>query len=217
MIGKSNVGFRVEVLTTARRLLMKAGALLLLCAGAPALAIQGPVELLRETNQILFDEVEQRRGAIEQDPGVAHDLVRNVLTPHMDLERISRWVLGKFWRKASDVQQARFIDEFRTLLIRTYASAITEFSHLELTYLPLEAEEGATDVRVRTEVTTDSETISIVYRMHLNHDGWKVYDVTVGGVSLVTTYRATFSRLVRNDGMDGLIERLAEKNRETTS
>ena len=124
-------------------------------------------------------------------------------------------MLGKFWRKATNEQKERFIQEFRTLLVRTYASAVTEFSGLELVYLPVDTAADADDIVVKTEVANGGDSISINYRLHLNDDGWKVYDVTVNGVSLVTTYRSTFSRLVRNDGMDGLIDRLAEKNQET--
>ena len=184
---------------------------------SPAHATQSAVKFLMNTNDTLFAEVDRQRDEIATDPEVAREVVRRVLTPHMDLERTSRWVLGKFWRKATDDQKDRFIQEFRTLLVRTYASAVTEFSGVDLIYYPVDAADDADDVVVRTEVPTDKQAIAIVYRMHLNPDGWKVYDVTVDGVSLVTTYRSTFSRLVRNDGMDGLIERLAEKNRETTS
>lgn len=180
-------------------------------------AAQSAVEFLRNTNDTLFAEVNRQRDAIAADPGVARAVVGKILTPHMDLERTSRWVLGKFWRKATDDQKVRFIHEFRTLLIRTYASAVTEFSGLDLVYHPSDAADTADDVVVRTEVPSNNNAIAIVYRMHLNSDGWKVYDVVVDGVSLVTTYRSTFFRLVRNDGMDVLIERLAEKNRETTS
>ena len=184
----------------------------------PAHAAQSAVDLLMNTNQALFAEVDRQRDAIAADPGVARALVREVLAPHMDLDRTSRWVLGKFWREASNDQKGRFIQEFKTLLIRTYASAVTEFSAVDLVYHPIDpASDADDDVRIRTEIPDEGEDITIVYRMHLNHDGWKVYDVIVNGVSLVTTYRSTFTRLVRNDGMDGLIERLAEKNRETTS
>ena len=196
--------------------LLLAGVIAALSA-CPVHATQSAVELLKDTNQMLFEEVDRQRDAIAADPGVARAVVREILTPHMDLERTARWVLGKFWRKATDDQKGRFIQEFRTLLVRTYATAVTEFSGLDLTYHPIDAASDADDVTVKAEVPHKGELITIAYRMHLNDDGWKVYDVTVNGVSLVTTYRSTFTRLVRNDGMDGLIERLAEKNRGTTS
>ena len=183
----------------------------------PVHAAQSAVKLLMDTNEALFAEVDRQREAIAADPSVARAVVRELLTPHMDLERTSRWVLGKFWRKATDDQKGRFIQEFRTLLVRTYATAVTEFSGVDLVYHPVDAADDADDITVKTEITDKHQAIFIVYRLHLNDDGWKVYDVTVNGVSLVTTYRSTFSRLVRNDGMDGLIQRLAEKNRDITS
>ena len=182
----------------------------------PAYATHSAVRLLMDTNEALFAEVSRQRDAVTVDPGVARSVVRGVFTPHMDLERTSRWVLGKFWRKATDEQKGRFIQEFRTLLVRTYAAAVSEYSAVDLIYHPIEAAEDAEDVAVRAEAAREGGNISIVYRLRLNEDGWKVYDVTVDGVSLVTTYRSTFSRLVREGGMDGLIERLAEKNRETS-
>ena len=214
MMGEKTLGYAGKVWVVPAVLLTGMAAAL---STWPAHATQSAVKLLMQTNQALFEEVDRQRDAIAADPGVARAVVRELLTPHLDLERTSRWVLGKFWRKATDDQKGRFIQEFRTLLVRTYATAVTEFSGVELVYHPIDAEDDADDVTVKTEITNKKDAIFIVYRLHLNDDGWKVYDVTVNGVSLVTTYRSTFSRLVRNDGMDGLILRLAEKNRETTS
>ena len=177
-----------------------------------------PVVELRTTNQKLLQEVNDNRDAIEADVGVARSIVRRILTPKMDLERTSRWVLGKAWRRADDGQKARFVEEFRTLLIRTYASALTEITDVNLEYLPLDNNNPmAKDVTVKTQIISDSaaDPRSILYRMSRGIEGWKVYDVTVDGVSLVTTYRVSFRGIVKSDGMDALIDAIATKNRET--
>ena len=93
-----------------------------------------PTEFIKSTMHTLFDAIEEERTAIDTDPTVARGLVRNLLTPHFDLERTCRWVLGKHWRRATDQQQARMVEEFRTLLVRIYAAAIADFSTLEMKY-----------------------------------------------------------------------------------
>ena len=178
-----------------------------------------PAEFIKSTMHTLFDAIEEERTAIDADPSLARALVREFLTPHFDLERTCRWVLGKHWRRATDEQQARMVEEFRTLLVRIYAAAIADFSTLEMKY-PTKGDDigDVDDVSIKVEAYADSGNPTIVaYRLHRNEGaGWKVYDITVDGVSLVTTYRSTFASTIRESGMDGLIERLREKNQEET-
>ena len=172
------------------------------------------VDVLKATTAALTSEVESNRDAIETDPGVARAVVRRILTPQLDLDRTSRWVLGKHWREADASQKQRFIQEFRTLLVRTYATAVSDLAGVEVQYLPVKGDADAKDVTVQTQIPRDgAEPIGVYYRMYNGDRGWKVYDVSIDGVSLVTTYRSSFSRLIRTDGLDGLIDRLAEKNR----
>ena len=193
-------------------------AVFLLCASLlPTVAqASNALDVLRATTEALSAEVEQNRDAIAADPGVARAVVRKVLTPKLDLERTSRWVLGKHWRTADDGQKARFIQEFRTLLVRTYARAVAELAGVNVEYLPIKESGSDKDVTVQTQIPRAGDApIGVYYRMYNGTEGWKVYDVAIDGVSLVTTYRSSFSRVVRTDGMDGLIDRLAEKNRST--
>ena len=100
------------------------------------------------------------------------------------------------------------------MLVRTYATAVAELVGVEIQYLPLEGEPDDTDVIVQTRIPVEGDNpIGVYYRMYKSVAGWKVYDVSIDGVSLVTTYRSSFARVVRTDGLDGLIERLVEKNR----
>jgi phospholipid transport system substrate-binding protein len=122
--------------------------------------------------------------------------------------------VGRNWPKASAEQQKMLIGEFRTLLVHTYSSALATYKNQVIEFKPLRAAAGATDVTVRTQVKQPgTEPVSIDYSMEKTPGGWKVYDVVVGGVSLVTNYRETFNAEIRDGGVDGLIKSLASKNR----
>ena len=120
----------------------------------------------------------------------------------------------KYQRKADPAQRKTLIDEFRTLLVHTYSGALAEYKNEAIEVLPLRAAPTDTDVDVRTQVKRPgTQPIGIDYSMEKTADGWKVYDVVIAGVSLVTNYRDTFNAQVRDGGVDGLIKTLAEKNR----
>jgi phospholipid transport system substrate-binding protein len=130
---------------------------------------------------------------------------------------MSRWVLGKYWRQATSDQRTRFTEEFRTLLVRTYAGALLEYSNEEIRYLPMPAVNNAEDVTVRTEfLPKNGIAIPIDYRMHFLNGAWKVYDVTVDGVSLVTNYRGSFASQIREGGIESVINDLKQRNQQTT-
>ena len=179
-------------------------ALLILCGSANQAVLANetePTEFIKVTMHALFDAVKKERSAIETDPTIARALVRELLTPHFDLERTCRWVLGKHWRQASDAQRERMVAEFRTLLVRIYAAAIADFANLDMKYSPRRDVGNANDVSIRVEAFADGGSATIVaYRLHRREgESWKVYDITVDGVSLVTTYRATFASTIRAD------------------
>ena len=121
--------------------------------------------------------------------------------------------MGKNWRQASPDQQKRLIDEFRTLLVRTYSGALANYRDNTMDYKPLRMNPGDTEVTVRTEVRRAGQApVQIDYSMEKTPDGWKAYDVVVAGVSLVTNYRDEFSDTVKSSGIDGLIAALDKKN-----
>ena len=193
-------------------------AMLLLSTSSEADSAQvEATEFIRAAMGERFTAVKSERPAIENDPKLARALVRDILTPHFDLERTCRWVLGKHWRQATDAQRDRVVEEFRTLLVRIYAAAVTDFATLEMNYQPIDQVASSVDAAIRVEASADGgEPIAIVYCVHRDANGWKVYDILVEGVSLVTTYRSSFSAEIRKGGMDGLIERLAERNRQAS-
>jgi phospholipid transport system substrate-binding protein len=134
--------------------------------------------------------------------------------PHFNFTAMTALAMGQSWNKASAEQKKRLTEEFKTLLLRTYASALAAFAEQKLEFRPLRAKPTDTDVTVNVRVLqTGAQPVPIDYSMEKTATGWKVYDVMVGGVSLVANYRTEFNNTVRESGIDGLIKNLSAKNR----
>lgn len=180
---------------------------------ASAEPVEDPLTVVRNTADHVLARLAVEQDVIRANPGRVHVLVDEIVVPHFDFQRMSSWVLGKHWRRASEAQRAQFPQEFRTLLVRTYATALSEYTDQRIDYLPLRMQPGDTDVTVRTEIHQGAgPNIPVSYRLHQSGGQWKVYDVVIDGISLVTTYRSTFASHIRQRGLDGLIESLASKN-----
>jgi len=142
------------------------------------------------------------------------EVIEVKLVPHFDFARMTALAMGKNWRAANPEQQKRLTDEFRALLVRTYSGALNQYRNEAIDYKPLRMNPGDTDVTVRTLVMRQTgQPVQMDYNLAKTPDGWKCYDVIVGGVSLVTNYRDEFNAQVANGGIDGLIKTLVEKNR----
>jgi phospholipid transport system substrate-binding protein len=145
-------------------------------------------------------------------------LTEEKILPHFDFERMSRIVLGRNWKNASKEQQAQFVSEFRTLLVRTYSSALAKYRNQNIVYKPMRAGAADTEVTVKTEIVQPGgPPVLVDYSLLKRDDGWKVYDVVIEGISLVTNYRGQFANEIKQGGMDSLIQKLAEKNRQSSS
>ncbi len=189
--------------------------LLLAFIATPALAAHPAEELVQQTTEKVLARLKADSEKLKADSDLIYPLVEDLVLPHFDFHRMSVWVLGKNWRLASAEQQQQFTIEFRTLLVRTYAKALLEYTDQSLNYLPFHAKEGAKKVTVKTEIQqSGGPSIPLHYSMYLNKAGeWKVYDIKVDGVSLVSNYRSSFATEVRNGGIPKLLEKLAEMNR----
>jgi len=142
------------------------------------------------------------------------ELVEQKVVPNFNFQRMTALALGREWRKATPDQQKRLSDEFMTLLVRTYSNALTGYKDEKIRYKPLKMAATDTDVVVMTEVLQPGgRPIQLDYNLEKTANGWKVYDVIVGGISLVTNYRESFAQEVRNGGIDGLIKTVAAKNK----
>ncbi|NCF26979.1 MAG: ABC transporter substrate-binding protein [Gammaproteobacteria bacterium] len=171
--------------------------------------------LVRDTTDDLFAAVKANNGVLSEDPALARQLVEEFITPHVDLKGFSKLVLGKHWRRATAEQKDQFLTQFHALVLRTYATAVTSYTGIQVEYLPMRAESRENFATVRTLIPRPGgEGVKVNYRLHCRNNVWKLFDVNIAGVSMVTTYRSAFSAEVKKSGLDGLIKVLKQKNRE---
>jgi phospholipid transport system substrate-binding protein len=193
----------------------------ILCA-ATVLFVQAATAQPSTPDALVRSVTDEVVGVVKQDKDIQAGnrqktiaLVEQKVLPHFDFARMTALAMGVHWRKASSEQQNALVEQFRTLLVRTYSTALSAYRNQVIDVKPLRAQPNDMEVVVRSEVKQSGpETVTIDYRMEKTPDGWKVYDVVVGGVSLVTNYRDTFAAEVRNGGIDGLIKSISAKNRE---
>ncbi|SEP40533.1 phospholipid-binding protein MlaC [Nitrosovibrio sp. Nv6] len=173
-----------------------------------------PDTLVDNTAQEVLAIVRQDKELQSGNTAKILDLVEAKVLPHFNFARMTRLAMGKNWSKATPEQQQELVKEFRTLLVRTYSNALSTYSDYTIKVEPLKSNAADTDTTVKTKVMdSGQQPVPIDYSMEKTNDGWKVYDVTVAGVSLVTNYRSTFNSQVREGGVEKLIKTLADKNR----
>ena len=179
-------------------------------------AEQMPDTLVKNTTDKMLVALKANREELKKNKSLIYDLVGEIVVPHFDFIRMSRWVLGKSWKAASKKQKLRFIRTFRTLMVRTYAVALLEYTDQRIDYQPLRGEVGQKDLTVYTKVIQPAGRPStlINYRLYLKKDQWKVYDIAVDGISLVSNYRTSFASEIKQDGLDALIARLEKHNQK---
>jgi phospholipid transport system substrate-binding protein len=171
----------------------------------------GPEELVRDATTHVLEAL-RADPELMKDNARLYDLVDQAVLPHFDFARMSQRVLGKYWRSASEEQRQRFVEQFKRLLVNTYAHALAEYRDEDVKFLPSRARSDD-DTSVRTEVgQSGAPPIPITYEMYRTDGGWQAYDVSIDGVSLVINYRSTFSTEIRRNGIDGLIGRLDRHN-----
>lgn len=191
--------------------------LMLACAGllaaATAQAQTAPDALVRQISNEVIDTVKSDKAIQAGDVGRIIALVDTKVMPHVNFQRMTASAVGRHWRTATPEQQKRLEEEFKLLLVRTYAGALTEVKDQTVQLKPLRASPTDTEVVVRTEVRGRGEPIQLDYRLEKSGDSWKIYDVNVLGVWLVEQYRSSFSQEIGASGIDGLISKLAERNK----
>ena len=187
-----------------------------LALGSGRLAAEdlSPEELVRQTTDRMLALLNKNRSTIEADRSSLYGFVDEVVLPHFDFNRMAQWVLGKYWRTASKEQRQRFVEQFRNLLVRTYGTLLLDYSGQTIDYLPTRAGAEGDVANVRTQIIDkDGTRVQVDYALYRRDAGWKVYDVRVNGISLVSNYRNTFGSKVRQDGIDSLIDDLAQRNK----
>jgi len=175
-------------------------------------AEQSATQLVEDTAEKMLSTLENRRAEIERRPQLINELVDNLLAPHFDFEQMTRLAVGRDWRNASPEQQQALTDSFRNLLVRTYAKSIMKYSGQDIVYESARPGTRTGTVVVPTEVRAPgSAPIPIEYFMLERGSSWKVYDVVIDGVSMISNYRSQFRTTIATSGIDGLIEQLRAK------
>src|SRR5262245_26825946 len=196
-----------------RTFILLAGALVLASAQAQE-QLTPPDMLVKQVTLEVVDLIAKDKEIRGGNRAKLIGLINDKVVPHFNFVSMAALAMGQSWNKATPEQKKRVTEEFRTLLVRTYASALASYSDQKFDFRPLRARPGDTDVTVNVRVLqAGAQPVPIDYSMEKTAAGWKVYDVIVGGVSLVANYRTEFNNLVRESGVDGLIKNLSAKNR----
>ena len=182
---------------------------------AIAQAPQGPDQLVQGITTEVIGIIKKDKEIQSGNPKRIQDLVEGRVLPHFSFTRMTQIAMAVNWRRASPEQQQALVAEFKTLLVRTYSNALSLYRDQVIEFKPLRARPEDTEVTVRSEIKQrGQQALSLDYEMEKTPQGWKVFDVKVGGVSLISTYREDFAGQIRDAGIDGLIKVLASKNRQ---
>ncbi len=173
-----------------------------------------PDVLVKTTANDVLDIIKKDKDIQSGDMKKITALAEEKILPHFDFDAMSKSVLGKSWRDANKEQQAQFVAEFRTMLVRTYASALAKYRNQTIDYKPFRAQPGEARVTVKTQILQPGgPALPVDYVLKQTGDAWKVVDINIEGVSLVTNYRGQFSNELKQTDMNGLIQRIADKNK----
>jgi len=189
-------------------------AFMALAASLGAAAQEAPDALVKRTADEILAIVRQDKDLAAGNQQKVVQLAEQKVLPYFDFERMTRLAVGRSWQQATPEQGKALTDAFRTMLVRTYSSSLRQYRDQTIEVKPLKMAPGDTDVTVRTAVIQQGgPQIPVDYAMEKKDNGWKVYDITVDGASLVTTYRGSFNDQIQKGGIDGLIKTLQDRNR----
>ena len=179
---------------------------------SPAQAIDKPEDVILGTVDSVIARINAERERLDAQPETVYDLINDLIIPVFDFNNMSRWILGKYWKQATEEQRAVFTTEFKALLVRTYAKAVLGFTNERVNYLETLTGSKPNIVMVKTEIVSDGGVTPVNYTMHISDGSWKVVNVAFEGISLVETYRKSFASEIRNNGLETLLQKLVDKN-----
>ena len=175
--------------------------------------IESPVTMLERTSQQVIKILRDDEELLKKEPERVYKIVDDYILPHLDEVTMAKLALGKNWKKASKEQKLEFVSEFKNLLVRTYSKSLLEFKDQKINYFPVKLADDAHKASVKAEVIQPGgPSIAMSYRVRIKNNAWKVYDIKIDGISLVTSYRGTFTQEVRKSGIYGLLTYLRDKN-----
>ena len=182
-----------------------------------AIAGMTPDQLVKKTADDVIEVIKNDKDIQAGNQQKIFALAEEKILPNFDFEKVSRLVLGKNWTNATPEQKTAFQAEFKTLLLRTYATALSKYKNQSIEYKPFRMEAGAESATVKTAIQQPGgDPISVDYGLSKKADDWKVFDIVIEGVSLVTNYRRQFAQEIRQNGLDSLTKKLADKNKAAT-
>lgn len=203
-----------------RRTTISLVSAIILCLAAQLSLASGntPQDMIKQTANEVLNKLQQDQAKLKAHPGAIYDLVKSDILPHFDFDRMSSWVLARYWRLATAQQRTQFEDQFRNLLVNTYGNTLLRYSGEKISYLPTKLDPQNDTALVRTSLLNgdSGQSIPIDYRLYDKHGEWKVYDLSIDGVSLISNYRESFAELLQQHGIDGLIQHLAAHNKQAT-
>jgi len=205
-------------MTLNRRLLSQfltasLGVMFLLSVPAARAAADGPDEMIRRLSTDVLNNIKADKDVQKGDVSKITAFVDTKVMPNVNFTRMTASAVGRNWRQATPEQQKRLQDEFKSMLVRTYAGALSQVKDQTVDVKPLRAGAADTDVIVRTEVIGRGDAVQLDYRMEKTANGWKIYDFNVLGIWMVETYRTQFAQEISARGIDGLIATLAQRNK----
>lgn len=205
----------IETLRGGRIAWCALALMFLLLPGAVLADEKRPEQIVRDTTETVLEKLRNYDGDLADDPEYVYGVVREHVLPSFNFQLITRFALGRHWNDATEEQREQFTEELTTLMVRTYSQPLLEYGGEEVRFRSerVDEERGRASMQMAVQ-QRDGPPIPLTYQFRLHEEhGWQVYDVVVEGISLVTNYRDTFNSEIRRSGMDGLIERLRERNR----
>jgi phospholipid transport system substrate-binding protein len=194
-------------------LILSLAAAALMAAGAARAQAQAPDALIKQVSTEVLEAVKADKSIKQGDVQKIIALVDAKVMPHVNFQRMTASAVGRYWRQATPEQQKRLQDEFKVLLVRTYSGALAQVRDQTVQLKPMRGSADDAEVVVKTEVRGQGDPVQLDYRLEKSPDGWKIYDVNVMGVWLVENYRNSFAQEIGANGIDGLITKLAERNK----
>jgi phospholipid transport system substrate-binding protein len=183
-------------------------------ASAQAVDTSNPDALIKAVTQQVMDQIRGDKSIQSGDINKITQLVNEKILPYTDFRRTTQLAMGRNWRTATPDQQAQVIEQFKTLLIRTYSGALAQVRNQQIEYKPFRANPDDTDVVVRSTVLNNGQPIELDYRLYKTPQGWRVYDINVLGAWLIQAYQQQFQEKIQQGGVDGLIQFLTQRNQQ---
>ncbi len=172
-----------------------------------------PEQIVEQTSSELLQIINEQSERIKNEEGYVNEVINDLILPVIDLQSMGKLILGKHWKTASDEQKSQFIEQFKSMLIRTYAKSVADFGHAKVTVFPPKGEQKGKRHRVKSHLDIGSGTpLQVDYVFRRKDDSWKVFDLVVDGLSLIKNFRTSFSQEISETSLDALIERLASTN-----